>query len=346
MLRDHLLGGRRASTFTLQWHLTNACDLNCLHCYDRTALKVLDLAAAERVISDFASFCRKKRVLGQVCLTGGNPLLYPHVLELYASIDVAGFPISILGNPAPREKLMDIASIRKPVYYQLSLEGLQPHNDRIRGAGHFERVLQCLRDLGELKISSHVMLTATKDNLAQILSLAEQLEGLADRFTFNRLAEVGAGASLEGPECDDYQTFLRAYHDASRHKPMLRCKDNLFNILRKEASMPLLPGCTGHGCGAAFNFVALLPNGEVHACRKFPSPIGSIREHTLDELYQSKAARNYRRGPKACQRCSLRTSCGGCPAVTYGQGREPMRERDPNCFLNELESRNRSIPLN
>ena len=29
-------------------------------------------------------------------------------------------------------------------------------------------------------------------------------------------------------------------------------------------------GCTGFGCGAAFNFMAVLPDGEVHACRKVP----------------------------------------------------------------------------
>jgi hypothetical protein len=25
-----------AQTFTLQWHITQACDLHCKHCYDRT----------------------------------------------------------------------------------------------------------------------------------------------------------------------------------------------------------------------------------------------------------------------------------------------------------------------
>ncbi len=64
---------------------------------------------------------------------------------------------------------------------------------------------------------------------------------------------------------------------AERTRPFLGRKEGLLNVLRAEARLPRWGGCTGHGCGAAFNFVALLPDGEVHACRKFPSMLGSLR---------------------------------------------------------------------
>lgn len=51
-------------------------------------------------------------------------------------------------------------------------------------------------------------------------------------------------------------------------------KDNLFNLVLAEGGEAPFGGCTGNGCGAAFNFVTLLSDGEVHACRKFPSPLG------------------------------------------------------------------------
>jgi radical SAM protein with 4Fe4S-binding SPASM domain len=122
---------------------------------------------------------------------------------------------------------------------------------------------------------------------------------------------------------------------ARRTNPVLGCKDNLFNILRLHSGRKPLPGCTGFGCGAAFNFVALLPDGEVHACRKYPSPIGDVLQTGFDDIYDSPAAQRYREGPAACRGCRLRNVCGGCPAVSFGEGLRPLEDRDPYCFLSD-----------
>jgi hypothetical protein len=72
---------------------------------------------------------------------------------------------------------------------------------------------------------------------------------------------VGEGAEMDLPSREEYVSFLKDYIVASRSNPILGFKDNLFNIFRHHYGRPLLRGCTGFGCGAAFNFVALLPDG-------------------------------------------------------------------------------------
>ena len=153
------------------------------------------------------------------------------------------------------------------------------------------------------------------------------------RFTFNRLAQVGGGRDLALPAGAAYAAFLDHNLAECRRNPVLGLKDNLLNIVRRRHRLALTGGCTGYGCGAAFNFVAPLPDGEVHACRKFPSPIGDIRRQTLGEIYVSEAARRYSEGPSACRGCSIRRRCGGCMAVTYGAGLDPFAEHDPMCFM-------------
>lgn len=335
MLRDRWLFGRRADCFTLQWHLTNACELNCRHCYDRTRRATLDLEQAERVLDDLLAFCLRRGVRPQVCLTGGNPLLYPDFFALYQRIAEAQLSVSILGNPAERGVLTGLVAIRRPAYYQLSLEGLPQHDDAVRGAGHFERVIETLRALGELGVRRVVMLTLTRDNLQQVIPLGERLRGLAERFTFTRLSQVGEGADLPLPTRAEYVAFLKRYLVASRSNPLLHFKDNLFNVFRHHFHRPRTGGCTGYGCGAAFNFVALLPDGEVHACRKFPSLLGSVLDSDLGTIYDSPLARRYRSGCRACRFCRLRNVCGGCPAVVYGQGGDVFTDRDPHCFMHE-----------
>jgi selenobiotic family peptide radical SAM maturase len=321
------------SVFTLQWHVTQACDLHCLHCYDRSDRTPLKMDQAVKVLDDFHTFCINHFVRGQVSFSGGNPLLYPHFIELYRETAERGLSTAILGNPTTRARIEELAAIQHPVFFQVSLEGLECHNDTIRGSGHFERTLQFLNVLRDLGIYSMVMLTLTRDNIRQVLPLAESLRDLADHFTFNRLSMVGRGAALMLPEKSEFIAFLKDYLEVSRSNPILGIKDNLFNVLCHRTDTELMGGCTGFGCGAGFNFLTLLPDGEVHACRKFPSSMGNAFEYSLSHIYDSDIARKYRNGPEACRSCPIRSRCRGCLAISYSYGLDVFKDCDPFCFM-------------
>lgn len=322
-----------SQSFTLQWHITQACDLHCRHCYDRSSRSQMEFDQALRILDDLRSFCRDNYVRGAVSFTGGNPFLYPHFIELYRAASERGFTLSILGNPVPLETLERVLIIQKPTHFQVSLEGLPEHNDYIRGPGHFSRIIEFLKVLRDLKIFSMVMLTLTKENMHQILPLAEVLRDHTDRFHFNRLSMVGEGADLTLPARDDYIAFLESYVIATDNNPILGLKDNLINILRHKKGMKPFGGCTGYGCGAAFNFLAALPDGEVHACRKLPSRIGNLFNQSIADIYNSDMANRYRSGSSACKSCTIRPVCGGCLASAFSHGLNIFEEKDPFCFM-------------
>lgn len=332
MLEDPCMS-RRTDRFTLQWHITHACELHCAHCYDRSKVAGVKLEQGLRVLDELAGFCAARGLTGGVCFSGGNPFLHPRFEDLWAAAVKRGLRTSILGNPVDDEALDRICAIRKPGFFQVSLEGLREHNDRIRGAGFYDKVMAFLPKLRARKIQSVVMATLTRDNLEQLIPLARELEGRVDRFAFNRLAQVGEGAALAIPDRETYGRFLIDWMAEGKKNPALVYKDNLFNIFRHELGQRLYGGCTGFGCGAAFNFLALLPHGELHACRKLPSPVGDLRFQTLGEAYDSEIAARYRRGCTACDGCAIRHRCGGCLAVSYGHGQDPFEERDPHCFM-------------
>jgi selenobiotic family peptide radical SAM maturase len=323
----------RAKIFTLQWHVTQACDLHCRHCYDRTQRSDMPFEQALTVLDKFKSFCDSRHVQGQISFTGGNPLLYPKFSSLYARASERGFILAILGNPAKKDILRELQDIQSLAFYQVSLEGLQEHNDWIRGTGHFKKVLNFLDTLRELGISSQVMLTLTKENIDQILPLARVLQGRTDRFTFNRLSSVGEGADLQLPGKRKYASFMQDYLQAAKELPFLGLKDNLLNARLWENGAPVFGGCTGFGCGAAFNFVSLLPDGEVHACRKFESKIGNLYDQDLVTIYKGQQARLYRSGPSECQGCTIRPVCRGCLAVISSSGLDVHKNCDPYCFF-------------
>jgi len=322
-----------AEVFTLQWHVTQVCDLRCKHCYDRSDRAALPLERGLAVLDDLAFFCRSRNVQGQVSFSGGNPLLYPHFIELYQAAADRGLATAILGNATTKDRLLPLMAIQRPAFYQVSLEGLAEHNDYIRGKGYFARVMDFLDLLQEFDIYSMVMLTLTRENQEQVLPLAAHLRDRVDLFVFNRLAMVGEGSQLESAPVTGYREFLERYLAAAEKNPAMGAKDNLFNIVQDSRGKELFGGCTGFGCGAAFNFVSLLPDGEVHACRKFPSPIGNIFSQSLVEIYDSASSRKYRAGCQACRDCRLRPACGGCLAVSHGFGLDVFAERDPYCFI-------------
>jgi len=319
-------------SFTLQWHVTQVCDLHCKHCYDRSDRSPLSYDEAVRVLDDLRAFCRDRNVQGAVSFTGGNPLLHPRFDDIYRAAVERNFSTAILGNPAPKERIARIVDIALPAFFQVSLEGLQEHNDSIRGAGHFDRIMTFLGVLRELQVSSMVMLTLTAANRDQVLPLAELLRDRTDAFHFNRLALFGEGANLAMADRARYRQFLEDYVKAAGSNPVMGYKDNLINILLHERGADLFGGCAGYGCGAAFNFVTLLADGEVHACRKLPSPLGNIREKSLADIYDSDLSRKYRLGPAACKGCPVRVACGGCLAVTKSSGLDIFTEKDPFCF--------------
>lgn len=319
--------------FTLQWHITQACDLHCRHCYDRSRRQAIPREKAIGILDDLRGFCRRRFVSGHVSFTGGNPLMHPHFFELYRAASERGFTMSVLGNPSSREEIEKIVAIENPHLFQVSLEGLEEHNDAIRGKGHFRKVMEFLPLLRELGVSSMVMLTLTEGNIDQVLPLARRLEGVVDDFTFNRLSTVGEGANLRLPSRERYEAFLEEYTAAADQSAVIGLKDNLINILRHRRGEPLFGGCTGFGCGAAFNFITVLAEGEAHACRKFPSPIGNALEEGIEGVYESEEAKRYRNGCEACRDCDIRPVCGGCLAVASSGGLDPFTDRDPHCFI-------------
>lgn len=321
-----------SDSFSLQWHITQVCDLHCKHCYDRTDRSPLAFNQAVRVLDDLRTFCRERGVRGAVSFTGGNPLLHPRFIDIYRAAAERGFGTAILGNPAAPERIREIVGVQMPSFFQVSLEGLREHNDSIRGKGHFDRIMQFLGILRDQGVYSMVMLTLTRDNMDQVIPLADKLRDRADVFHFNRLALFGEGANLALPDRKRYRQFLEAYLKAAETNPVMGIKENLINILRAGQGQALFGGCAGYGCGAAFNFVSLLADGEVHACRKLPSPIGNLHRQRLAEIYDSPEARRYRLGPSSCRNCDVRPACGGCFASALSHGLNIFEDKDPFCF--------------
>lgn len=146
--RAHLCENPRLTY--LFFELTDACNLCCLHCGSNACPQnktYLPVEAVKAVLDRVAGAFSPRSIM--ICLTGGEPLLHPHLFEIIAHAKACGFSCGMTTNGT----LIDAAAAQKLVCAGIdsvtfSLDGLEDTHDRFRNKqGTFA---QTLRGIGNL----------------------------------------------------------------------------------------------------------------------------------------------------------------------------------------------------
>jgi MoaA/NifB/PqqE/SkfB family radical SAM enzyme len=127
------------------FHVTDRCQLDCVHCLRDPARRPLDLdpALVERV----ATQAREHYGCKHVGLTGGEPLLHPRLAEVIDGVVRHGCTWHVVTGGGQIERLMSLldADPRRRetlTAVNLSLDGPREEvHDAIRGAGSFREVM-------------------------------------------------------------------------------------------------------------------------------------------------------------------------------------------------------------
>ena len=355
-------------SLSVQWHITTECANRCRHCYlfdPRTYAAeragTLDQAGLFAVLERFAEFERDwDAEVGHVALSGGDPLLRPEWEELAAELAARGKQVVLMGNPETLTPA-NLAALRRAGVrrFQLSLDGREATHDALRGPGSFRRTVEGFDRLADAGLRANAMMTVGAGNAGELVPLLEfaARHTRAWSFSFDLAAAVGNAAELEGSlGAGEVLALFRQYRQAARRLAEeglpLRCREkpNLFRVLSvleqgREVLHPAGAAAVG-GCLAGWNGVAVLADGRVMACRRFPSVVGRLPEQPFAEIFLgSPELRRFRRASQygACGGCRFFGLCRGCPAVAFGRTGQP-RGAFPLCFRTLLESGSASTP--
>ncbi len=318
-------------TFKLQWHITECCNFRCKHCYQENYdTPEMTLEEMEGALKQYVGLLERWKIPpshAYMSITGGEPFLYKNFFSFLAKVYKysTNYHWSILSNGSliNREnvKILKLFQISD---YQVSLEGLEENNDKIRGKGSFQKAIDAIKILVEEKIGIAVSLTITKENQKDILPLANLLTEIGVKtFHVRRLVPWGTGAQLR-------QSLLEPEELAKLYKNIEEINKDL---AKREAALKIPPACEnsflrsdsreGIYCAvSAGRIIAMLPNGDILPCRRLPIKVGNILETSLEEIYYSdrmKDVRNADKAPNYCQKnCPLYENClGGAKCITY-----------------------------
>lgn len=325
------------NSITLQWHITERCNWRCKHCYQENYdTPELNLQQMKEILDQYVALIKKWQLpkkRATLYLTGGEPFLrddFLPFLEMVRKRSV-NFRWTILSNGSLLTE--DIAKKLKelePANFQISLEGLEKTNDKIRGRGSFQKIIRAIELLDKAKVPIRISFTLSRQNYKEIKELAFQLASLGVSWlAVRRIVPFGSGGEnlknlvLEPQELrDTYREIEKINNELKQKKFSLRvlggCENAVFNDEISSCELMSYGQCGIIGG----RILALMPNGDVLICRRFPIKIGNILEESLEKIYYSPLYESYRGEnedvPLECYPCPIRESCsGGAKCVTY-----------------------------
>lgn len=334
--------------FSFQWHITEACDQRCKHCYiyalgSHAKFKQMSVDGMWRVLDNIETFGRKAARKPYLYLTGGDPILHPAFWTLADALRRRDIPYTVLGNPF---HLDDVVCQRLKVtgcrQYQLSLDGLEATHDRIRRRGSYRETLAAVPLLRSAGIAVAAMTTVSRWNYKEVPRLVDVVvENGFDVFAFARYCPDEESRETCCSPAEYREMMTQCWEKFEQYKDSdtyFSLKDHLWTLFKYERGLfdpTKYPqdDIVYDGCNCGNGHFTILSDGACYACRRMESKVGNALTDDLYDLFTGSKMDSYRvyENFEKCSRCELLRFCRGCPAVAAGY-HGSMYAPDPECW--------------
>ncbi len=340
--------------FYFQWHITERCNLRCIHCYQEgyNIRSEFSLTQLKRIADQVILALKKWHKRGRIALTGGEPFLKKELFPLMEYLEQNEYiwRIGILTNGTLiDEKIADrLTTFQKLYYIQISLDGASEEtNDLIRGKGSYKKAIDSFRLLHRKGINTRLMFTVQKRNLQEVPSLIDlAIKEKIDTLTIERFVPEGKGSEIKDwfltkEEVHNLFQYVSWRSDTEYQKKtplkILKYRTLWANIdpeRAKTTDVPLEIDLGGM-CSIGIDSLTILPDGTVLPCRRLPIPIGNLKNDSIFKIWYTSdllwKIRNKNNLKGKCNGCDLIPRCSGCRATAYAITGDYLAE-DPQCW--------------
>lgn len=333
--------------FTLQWHITDFCEMNCKHCYtDAKRRYEIPKEKFRLAFKNYINFLKYYNLEGKIYFSGGDPLLHKSFKEIIEETYKNNIRFAILGNYHQlNQKNIEFLKKHNIYFYQLSLEGTKKVHEDIRGQGTFDKTIRAINTLEKNGIETMVNMTLTNKNINEIIPLIKLLSKTKlSHFNFVRVTPMGKSKKEIKNLITPYNfkkilmDILKVEREIQKYNRKLQIgkKDHLWKLLYfKKNRLRIDLNEMAYGCGMGYRHLTVLSDGDILLCRKIEKKIGNILKDNLVALYQkNKIIRDILKNNliKGCKKCKLKQVCRGCPSISYAINKN-FNEKDPQCWI-------------
>ena len=310
--------------FILQWHLSEHCNLHCLHCYqDGHKPMMLKYDELVNIYEQYKELLKKLKMKGHINLTGGEPLCNPFFFRILDLIkkdsDLISFSILSNGTLIDEKMASRLASYH-PYYVQVSLEGGKKINDYIRGKGTYKQIGKGIDNLKKEGIFTSISFTATKINYQEFPKVVKYArKHHVDNVWSDRYIPLGK----------EDKSLMLDYQDTRKYLDIMNKERE--KLIKKNISIPRISmyralqfqmtNDFAYGCTAGDTLLTVMENGDLVPCRRMPIVIGNLLKDNMYHLYKNHPLlKELRKNkiPDECQLCDDASMChGGLKCLTY-----------------------------
>lgn len=307
--------------FGFQWHFTDQCNLRCRHCYQDIfdATREKTIAELERGIKNIESELQRRGYSGMdINLTGGEPLYSENFSEVVRLLDRNNFlqAYYIITNGLFLDQFPDFSLHHSRFKgWKISLESHnQKENDSIRGKGTFEIIQHNISRLSDPWIAMFTLHKNNYQDLDGLIKLVKQWR--ARGLLIERFIPWGRGSGMRSKTAGNKEWLFVLKHIASLAEihigDLFKYRAFYLDFEKEDIA--------GAPCNLGGESMALMPDGTVFPCRRFPVALGNIfREpfgSILDRLIEFPAQFTRKKLGIPCSKCSIK-GCMGCRALAY-----------------------------
>lgn len=323
--------------FVLQWHLSEVCNLKCLHCYQENHKPVaLSYQELLIILEQYRELLKKLNIKGHINLTGGEPLCSPYFFKILDEFkkDKDLYSFSILTNGTLiNDEIAKKISEYNPEYVQVSLEGGKRTNDYIRGKNVYKKVSSAIKYLKKYNIFVSISFTATKINYKEFPKVVKFAEKLgvdnvwSDRFIpLNQSNELNIQMTRE--ETSEYLKIMK------NERIRLKTKRSKTNVAMYRALQFQMTNDYPYTCTAGKSLLTVMENGDLVPCRRMPIVVGNLLKDNMYVLYKkSYVLKGLQKDttPDDCKKCEHSRKCsGGLKCLTYALYKN-LNHKDVDC---------------
>lgn len=320
-------------TYYIQWHLSDKCNLRCKHCYIDERRRDLPLAKMKEGISNILRPISNWVDEINICLSGGEPFMYPNLEEIVLYLKkwkkIKKIMFTSNGTIVNKDLFKKIGKHIDNI--QISLEGGETINDQIRGKGIYKCVEKNIAIYKSMNCRIAINMTIHKLNYKEIDSVVNFcLRNKVNILAITRLVPVGSEKKLIKMMLSSEQIkniYKKLYILSKKYQKKLKFSFDrpLWNIVDNNIGAP---------CSVGMNAIAILSDGTILPCRRLEIPLGNFLTDNFVNVWIDspilKKLRNKQNIDK-CGKCINLEKCGGCRAIAYGKNKKLMGE-DPQCF--------------
>ena len=278
------LGGAKFEDYEaplfIAWQINSACNLGCLHCCEEAGHSMPDEMTREQSLD----FCRQIVDLDipYVAISGGEPLLCPHIFDVCRVIRDNNISLKIETNGEfIDEQIAEQLADLKMRSVQVSLDGATPKShESLRLRGDWTKAVAACKYLLDRGVNTEIVFVPTKFNIHEagdIIDLAYSL-GVYGFYTGKtmRIGRAAKNWDILCPSEQEYEEFFAVVQEkAARYEGKMKVYYYPYDVIEELKYRLECPSAS----------LLVVPNGKVKLIGPLPFICGDLKKQTLSQVW-------------------------------------------------------------